>query len=107
MLEVAIWRYQNRSIETTQVIAQLSDLAKEMRAPHGRGEALGRAEDELAFYDALEVNAAAVKENARAKLWTIVKRLLRQHGYPPDKQENATQTVIEQAESLYEDRALV
>src|SRR3954463_5923784 len=100
-----------------------------MRAAHRRGEELGLSEDELAFYDALEVNDSAVKvlgdetlraiarelvesvrrnvsidwafkESARAKLRTIVKRLLRKHGYPPDKQEKATQTVLEQAELL-------
>jgi len=129
MLEQAIQRYQNRSIETAQVIAQLIELAKDMRAAHRRGEALGLSEDELAFYDALEVNDSAVKvlgdetlraiarelvesvrrnvsidwavkESARAKLRTIVKRLLRKHGYPPDKQEKATLTVLEQAEQL-------
>ncbi len=129
MLEQSILRYQNRSIETAQVIAQLIELAKEMREAHRRGEALGLSEDELAFYDALEVNDSAVKvlgdetlrtiaresveavkrnvsidwsvkEGAKAKLRTIIKRLLRKHGYPPDKQEKATQTVLEQAETL-------
>ena len=129
MLEQAIQRYQNRSIETAQVIAQLIELARDMRAAHRRGEELGLSEDELAFYDALEVNDSAVKvlgdetlraiarelvesvrrnvsidwavkESARAKLRTIVKRLLRKHGYPPDKQEKATQIVLEQAEQL-------
>ena len=61
MLEQSIQRYQNRSIETAQVIAQLIELAKDMRAAHRRGEALGLTEDELAFYDALEVNDSAVK----------------------------------------------
>jgi len=113
----------------TEVIAHLIELAKDMRAAHRRGEALGLSEDELAFYDALEVNDSAVKvlgdetlraiarelvesvrrnvsidwavkESARAKLRTIVKRLLRKHGYPPDKQEKATQIVLEQAEQL-------
>jgi type I restriction enzyme R subunit len=134
MLEKSIQRYQNRSIETAQVVAQLIELAKEMRAAHRRGESLGLTEDELAFYDALEVNDSAVKvlgdetlrtiarelvdavrrnvsidwtvkESARAKLRTIVKRLLRKHGYPPDKQERATQTVLKQAELLCKDWA--
>ena len=134
LLEKSIQRYQNRSIETAQVIAQLIELAKEMRAAHHRGESLGLSEDELAFYDALEVNDSAVKvlgdetlrliahelveavrrnvtidwtlkESAKAKLRTIVKRLLRKHGYPPDKQEKATQTVLEQAELLCSDWA--
>ena len=105
-----------------------------MRAAHRRGEALGLSEDELAFYDALEVNDSAVKvlgdetlrtiarelveavrrnvsidwtekESVKAKLRTIVKRLLRKHGYPPDKQEQATQTVLAQAETLCKDWA--
>jgi type I restriction enzyme R subunit len=129
MLERTIAAYQNRSIETAQVIAQLIELAKEMREAHRRGEKLGLTDDELAFYDALEVNDSAVKvlgdetlrtiarelveavrknvtidwsvkESARAKMRTIVRRLLRKHGYPPDKQEKATQTVLEQAELL-------
>lgn len=129
MLERAIAQYQSRSIETAEVIARLIELAKEMRAAHRRGEDLGLSEDELAFYDALEVNDSAVKvlgdetlrtiaqelvrtvkenltidwtvrESARAKLRLVVKRLLRKYGYPPDKQEKATQTVIEQAEAL-------
>jgi type I restriction enzyme, R subunit len=100
-----------------------------MREAHKRGENLGLTDDELAFCDALEVNDSvvkilgddtlrliarelvdavrsnvtidwAVKESARAKMRTIVRRLLRKHGYPPDKQEKATQTVLEQAELL-------
>jgi type I restriction enzyme R subunit len=134
MLEKTIKLYQNRSIETAEVIAKLIELAREMREAHKRGENLGLTDDELAFYDALEVNDSAVKvlgdetlrtiarelvesvrnnvtidwavkESARAKMRTIVRRLLRKHGYPPDKQEKATQTVIEQAELLCRDRA--
>ena len=100
-----------------------------MREARKRGESLGLTDDELAFYDALEVNDSAVKvlgddtlrliarelvesvrnnitidwavkESARAKMRTIVRRLLRKYGYPPDKQEKATQTVLEQAEVL-------
>ena len=129
MLEKTIKLYQNRSIETAEVIAKLIELAKEMREAHKRGENLGLTDDELTFYDALEVNDSAVKvlgdetlrtiarelvdavrknvtidwavkESARAKMRTIVRRLLRKYGYPPDKQEKATQTVIEQAELL-------
>ncbi len=129
MLTEAIRKYQNRSIEAAQVISQLIELAKQMREAHRRGENLGLSEDELAFYDALEVTDSAVKvlgdenlriiarelvetvrqnvtidwavkETARAKLRTMVKRILRKHGYPPDKQEKATQTVLEQAELL-------
>ena len=129
LLEQTIRRYQNRAIEAAQVIEELIGLAKEMRQANARGEALGLSEEELAFYDALEVNDSAVKvlgeptltkiarelvesvrknvtidwtlrENVRAQLRVIVKRILRKYGYPPDKQEKATQTVLEQAEVL-------
>jgi type I restriction enzyme, R subunit len=129
MLEQTILRYQNRAIEAAQVIEELIQLAKEMREASARGDALGLSEDELAFYDALETNDSAVKvlgddtlraiarelvetvrknvtidwtlrENVRAQLRVLVKRILRKHGYPPDKQEKATQTVLEQAALL-------
>ena len=129
MLEQTIRRYQNRAIEAAQVIEELIQLAKEMREAGARGEQLGLSEDELAFYDALETNDSAVKvlgddtlrgiarelvetvrnnvtidwtlrENVRAQLRVLVKRILRKHGYPPDKQEKATQTVLEQAALL-------
>jgi type I restriction enzyme R subunit len=129
MLEHTIRRYQNRAIEAAQVIEELIQIAKDMRAANARGEALGLSEDELAFYDALETNDSAVKvlgdetlraiarelvetvrnnvtidwtlrENVRAQLRVLVKRILRKHGYPPDKQEQATQTVLEQAALL-------
>ena len=131
MLEEAIRRYQNRAIEAAQVIEELIALARTMREADARGEALGLSEDEIAFYDALETNDSAVKilgdatlrtiarelvktvrnnvtidwpirENVRAQLRVLVKRILRKHGYPPDKQEKATQTVLEQAEVLSE-----
>jgi len=134
MLERTIRRYQNRTIEATQVILELIELAKQMRDARSRGEKLGLSEDEEAFYDALEVNDSAVKvlgdevlkklarelvdtvrrnatidwtvrESARAKLRTMVRRLLRKYGYPPDKQEKATLTVLEQAELLGRDWA--
>ena len=129
MLEQTIRRYQNRAVEAAQVIEQLIGLAREMREANARGEALGLSDDELAFYDALGVNDSAVRvlgdeklrdiarelietvrgnitidwtqrENVRAKLRILVKRVLRRHGYPPDKQESATRTVLEQAEVL-------
>ncbi len=129
MLARSIHKYQNRAIEAAQVIEELIALAKEMRAAERRGEQLGLSEDETAFYDALEVNDSAVKvlgdetlktiakelvatvqrnttidwtirENVRAKLRVMVKRILRKYGYPPDKQEKATLTVLEQAEVL-------
>ncbi len=129
MLETAIRRYQNRAVEAAQVIEELIQLARDMREAERRGENLGLSDDELAFYEALETNDSAVKvlgddtlrdiarelvaqvrnnvtidwtmrENVRAKLRVLVKRILRKHGYPPDKQEKATQTVLEQAEVL-------
>jgi len=131
MLERAIRKYQNRAIETAQVIEELIALAKDLHTAGARGEALGLNEDELAFYDALETNDSAVKvlgddtlrdiarelvrtvranvtidwtvrENVRAQLRVLVKRILRKYGYPPDKQAKATQTVLEQAEVLSE-----
>jgi type I restriction enzyme R subunit len=129
MLEQTIRRYQNRAIEAAQVIEELISLARDMREADARGEKLGLSEEELAFYDALETNDSAVKvlgdetlrtiahelvmtvrnnvtidwalrENVRAKLRVLVKRILRKHGYPPDRQEKATQIVLEQAEVL-------
>ena len=135
MLEQTLRRYQNRAIEAAQVIEELIALAREMREANARGERLGLSEDELAFYDALETNDSAVKvlgdemlrdiarqlvetvrknvtidwtlrENVQAKLRVLVKRILRKHGYPPDKQEKATLTVLEQAEVLSEGWAI-
>ena len=129
MLERTLRRYQNRAIEAAQVIEELIQMAKDMRAASERGETLGLSQSELAFYDALEINDSAVKvlgdetlrdiarelvetvrnnvtidwtlrENVRAQLRVLVKRILRKHGYPPDKQEKATRTVLEQAEVL-------
>ena len=131
MLETSLRRYQNRAIETAKVIEELIALAKDMRHAARRGEALGLNDDEVAFYDALETNDSAVKvlgddalrtiarelvttvranvtidwtvrENVRAQLRVLVKRILRKYGYPPDMQEKATQTVLEQAELLSE-----
>jgi type I restriction enzyme R subunit len=126
MLEQTLRRYQNRAIEAAQVIEELIALAKEMGAAAARGDELGLTDDEMAFYDALETNDSAVqvlgdetlrgiarelvqtvrqnvtidwtmRENVRAQLRVLVKRVLRKYGYPPDKQEKATQTVLEQA----------
>lgn len=131
MLEQALRRYQNRAIETAKVIEELIQLAKDMRHAAQRGEDLGLSDDEVAFYDALETNDSAVKvlgddalrtiarelvatvranvtidwtvrENVRAQLRVLVKRILRKYGYPPDLQEKATQTVLEQAEAFSE-----
>jgi type I restriction enzyme R subunit len=134
LLENSIRKYQNRAIETAAVIEELIGLAKQMREADKRGDNLGLTEDETAFYDALEVNDSAVKvlgeptlkaiahelvetvrqnvsidwtakQSVRAKLRVMVKRILRKHGYPPDRQERATKTVLEQAELLCADWA--
>jgi type I restriction enzyme R subunit len=135
MLEQSLRRYQNRAIQAAQVIEELIGIARQMREAKARGQALGLTDDEVAFYDALETNDSAVKvlgddtlrdiarelvekvranvtidwtvrENVRAHLRVLVKRILRKHGYPPDKQEKATQTVLEQAEVLSQEWAV-
>jgi type I restriction enzyme R subunit len=132
LLERALKKYQNRAIETAQVIEELIQLARDMKAADKRGDDLKLSTDEIAFYDALEVNDSAVKvlgdenlriiakelvdtvkknvtidwnvrESARAKLRVMVKRILKKYGYPPDKQEHATQVVLQQAELLCRD----
>lgn len=86
------------------VTEELIRLAKDMRAAAGQGQKLGLNENELAFYDALEFkdSAVAVRDNVRAKLRTMVKRILQRYKYPPDKQEVVVETVIRQAELLSE-----
>ncbi len=132
MLEEAVRKYQNRAIEAAEIIEELIQIAKTMRAAQQRGDDLGLTEDEVAFYDALEVNDSAVlelgdetlkkiaqdlvstvrrsvsvdwakRDNARAQIRVMVKRILRRYGYPPDKQEKATDLVVEQAEVLCDD----
>ena len=132
MLERSIRTYQNRTIEAAQVIEELIQIAKEMRQAQERGDDLGLSDEELAFYDALEVNDSAVKvlgdetlktiavelvetvrrnvsidwtmkESARANIRRMVKRTLLKYGYPPDKREKAAETVLEQAEVLCND----
>jgi type I restriction enzyme R subunit len=129
LLENAIAKYHNRSVETIQVIDELIKIAKEMREANTRKDKLGLSEDEVAFYDALGVNDSAVavlgndqlrkiaqeiakavknnikidwaiRENVRAEMRVIVKRILRKYGYPPDKQAQATELVLEQAELI-------
>ncbi len=133
-LRESILRYQNRAIETAEVMEELLALAREVRDAAKRGEELGLTEDEIAFYDALEVNDSAVevlgndtlkliaqellrsvrnsitidwavRENVRAKMRVIIKRILRRYGYPPDKQAKATELVLEQAELVCSDLA--
>ena len=132
LLSNVIARYQNRSIETAQVIEELIDMAKKFAAASKRGETLGLNDDELAFYDALANNEASVRElgdeilakiaheltdslrqnvtvdwnnrdSVRAKLRLMVKRILRKYKYPPDQQEEAAQLVLVQAEKLCEE----
>ena len=132
MLEETIKKYQNQTIEAAQVIAELVELAKKIREEKERGKDMNLTEDEVAFYDALCENETAIKElgdgtlkkiaqelvtmlrkntsidwtlkeSVRAKLRVYVKKLLNKYKYPPDKQEQATKTVLEQAEILCRD----
>lgn len=132
MLENAIKKYQNNLLTAAQVIEELIKLAKEIKDSDKRGEQFNLNDEELAFYDALANNESArevlgdeklrnlsrvlvqrvkdntsidwtIKESVRAKLKVIVKRLLRQYGYPPDKQLLATENVLKQAELLADD----
>jgi len=129
LLANVIKRYQNRAIETAQVIEELIEMAKKFRAAANRGEALGLSDDEVRFYDALADNESAVREltdetlkkiaheltenlrqnitvdwsareSVRAKLRLMVKRILRKYKYPPDQQEAAVELVLQQAEAL-------
>ena len=135
LLQQSLTRYRNRAVETAQVIEELIEMAKKFHEAAQRGDALGLSRDELAFYDALATNEAAVRnlgdatlkriavelaqslrksvtvdwskrETVRAKLRVMVKTLLRRYKYPPDRQEEATETVLRQAESLSADWAL-
>lgn len=134
MLKEALNRYTNQAITNIEIIEELIKMAKDMESAMKRGEDLGLSEDELAFYDALCVNDAAVKimgdeilkqiahdlaesirknitvdwklkESVRARMRTIIKGLLRKYGYPPDQQEYALKTVMEQAELLCENES--
>jgi type I restriction enzyme R subunit len=129
LLADVIKRYQNRSIETAQVIEELIQMARKFKEAANRSEALGLNDDEIRFYDALANNESAVRElsdetlkliaheltenlrqnvsvdwsqreSVRARLRLMVKRILRKYKYPPDQQEEAIQTVLRQAESL-------
>jgi type I restriction enzyme R subunit len=132
MLADAIKRYQNNAITAAQVIDELIKLAKDLKQADKRGEDLKLDFRELAFYDALEVNDSAVKllgdevlktiarelvdsvkksvtidwtikESVQAKMRVIVKRILKKYGYPPDKQDQAVKTVLEQAKQMAND----
>ena len=134
LLGNVIKRYQNRSIETAQVMEELVEMAKKFREAAARGESLGLSDDEVKFYDALITNESAVRElsdetlkkiahelteslrqnisvdwaqreSVRAKLRLMVKRILRKYKYPPDLQDAAVELVLEQAQVLCEDLA--
>ena len=129
MLENAIKRYQNNLLTTAEIIQELIKIAKDIKASDKEGEELGLSTEEVAFYNALEVNDSAVqvlgndtlreiareiaekvkanttidwtiRESARARLMVIVKRTLNKYGYPPDKQAKAIETVMKQAELM-------
>lgn len=129
LLQQSLTRYRNRAVETAQVIEELIAMAKKFQAEAQRGMELGLSPDEMAFYDALATNEAAVRElgdetlkkiavelvarlrssvtvdwakrdTVRAKLRVMVRTLLKRYKYPPDRQEEATDTVLRQAESL-------
>jgi len=135
LLERAIVRYQNMAINAAQVIEEMIELARRLKESAARGEKLGLMDDEVAFYDALAHHQSArevlgdenlyliarevaksiranvsidwtIKESVRAKLRTAVKRVLRKYGYPPDKQESATDLVLQQAELLCAELAI-
>lgn len=134
MLEQAIKKYQNKTIEAANIIEELIELAKKIREADKRCGDLGLSKDEIAFYDALEVSDSAVKvlgdeimqkiaqelvhmikndvtidwaikETVRARIRRNVKRILRKYGYPPNKEKKATQTVLDQATTLCKDWA--
>ena len=129
MLEASIKKYQNNLLSTAEIIEELISIAREIRSVDGLAEKLKLTKDEFAFYSALEINDSAVlelgddalksiareiadkvrknatidwtmKESARAKLMVIVRRTLNKYGYPPDKQQQAVDTVMKQAEVL-------
>ena len=131
LLSNVITRYQNRSIETAQVMEELVEMAKKFKEAANRGEQLGLSDDEVKFYDALATNESAVREltdetlkkiaheltenlrknitvdwsqreSVRASLRLMVKRVLRKYKYPPDLADAAVELVLEQAESLGE-----
>lgn len=134
-LEEAIARYHTNAISTVEILQELIALARDMRAARGRGEEEGLSPEEVAFYDALADNQSAVevlgdqklrviahellmllkanvtvdwvhRDRARAKLRSLVKRLLRQYGYPPDMEDAAVRGVLAQAEALLADISL-
>ncbi len=129
LLENALKKYQNRTIETTQIIMELIELAKEINEAKKRGQNSGLTTDELAFYDALSFDEAArgelsddilkqiardltdslkrnmsvdwsIRSSVQSKMKMIIKRLLKKYGYPQDKRDQATEIVLEQAKLM-------
>jgi type I restriction enzyme R subunit len=129
MLASSVLRYQNHALDAAAVVAELVALAKQVKREHERGAELGLRDDELAFYDAICQNDRAVlemgdellkkiarelvdsvrrnvtidwseKEQVRARMRSTIRRLLRRHGYPPDKQPAAIELVMHQAELM-------
>lgn len=129
MLQNSIKKYHNKVITAAEVIDELIDLSKEIQAMDNEHKELGLSDYEYAFYSAVVNNNSAkelmgkdqlrelaivltqkikqnatidwtIKENVKAKSKVIVKRTLRQFGYPPDMQKLATETVLEQAELI-------
>lgn len=134
LLETAIKKYQNNLLSTAQIIEELLKIAREVRESDLQGELLGLSDDEVAFYNALEVNESAVqvlgddalrdiareiadkvrgnttidwtiRQSARDKIMVLVRRTLTKHGYPPDKQQKAVDTILKQAELLADSTA--
>lgn len=128
-LEDAIARYHTNAVSTVEVLQELINLAREIRQSRERGAEENLSAEEVAFYDALAENKSAVdiignqslkiiahellvslksnisvdwahRESARARLRVLVKRILRKYGYPPDLEDSAVQTVLQQAEAL-------
>ena len=128
-LEDAVARYHANAITAAEVLQELIELAKDIRAARQRGQESGLSDEEIAFYDALAENESAVqmmgdeslrliahellvslrgsvtvdwahRDSARARMRVLVKRILRKYGYPPDLQDKAIQTVLQQAEAL-------
>ena len=129
MLERAIKKYQNNLLTTAEIIQELINLAKEITESDREAERLGLTQDEVAFYNALEVSESAIKvlgddtlrdiareiaekvkanatidwtirESARAKLMVLVRRTLKKYGYPPQYEQKAIETVMKQAELM-------
>jgi len=136
LLEASIRKYQNRAIETTQIIMELIELAKEINEAEKRGEATGLTPDELAFYDALADNDSAreimgddilkqiardltisiknnisvdwaIRESVQAKMKMTIKRLLKKYGYPPDKTAKAIDIVMEQTKLMCQNESML